>query len=412
MKVNYALAREIHGATPWCVDAVSFPAMLGVLKDAKNGFSLAAGEDKNNTPFISAVKSDTRVILDVRDLKSEADFNGIGIIQIDGPITNSGGASSYGMLELASIMKIMANDKRVKSFIIYADSGGGSSFAVETMQDAIKEVREMGKDVIGLVRKGGMACSAMYMILSYCSKIYVESEMSLVGSNGTMIAFNGYAANTQSPDGEKHIEVYATKSVEKNIDFREALNSDNYSLLVDNLLDPINERLLSRVLENRPQLQGTNWDSGVSIFAKDGVGSYVDGVKSFGELLTEVKFKLENNMTIEQLKSEHPSVYSEVLNVGVSQERDRVGSWLAHHEVDSAIVVDGINSGNQITATAREQLLVKSMAKGRFEALENASAPTVTQPESETPPAAPKSEVNEEEQKTNAAIEAAFGLKK
>jgi len=385
MKINYALAREIHGATPWCVDAISLPAMLGVLKDAKNGFSLAAGEAKNNTPFISALKSETRIVLDIKDLKSEADFNGIGIIQIDGPITNSGGASSYGMLELASIMKIMANDNRIKSFIVYADSGGGSSFAVETMQDAIKEVRAMGKDVVGLVRKGGMACSAMYMILSACSKIYVENEMSLVGSNGTMISFNGYAANSQSPDGEKHIEVYATKSVEKNIDFREALNSDNYSLLVDNLLDPLNDRALSRVLENRPQLQGTNWDSGVSIFAKDGIGTYVDGVKSFGELLTEVKFKLENNMTIEQLKNEHPAVYASVVGIGVAQERDRVGSWLAHHDTDSKIVLDGIESGSEIGAATREKLLVKATSAARFASLEQSSTPAILQPESETP---------------------------
>ena len=394
MNINYSLAREIYGTTPWCVDSISLPVLLSVLKDVKSGFSLAAGDVKNNTPYLASVSSGTKVISQPYELDNNDEFDAIGIIQIDGPITNSGGASSYGMLELSAMMKSMANDKRVKSFIIYADSGGGSAYAVETMQDAIKEVRQMGKNVVGLVRKGGMACSAMYMILSACSAIYVENEMSIVGSNGTMIQFEGRKANTESPDGEKHVRVYATKSTKKNVDFEEALNNDNYQMLIDNMLDPLNERALSRVLENRPQLQGTDWDSGVDVFAKDVIGTYVDGVKSFKELVSELNLKINYNMTSEQLKQEHPSVYASIVGVGVAQERDRVGSWLAHHDTDSAIVIEGINSGKEINSTAREQLLVKATAKNRFEALESATNTVVTQPESETPPAAPKEDTN------------------
>lgn len=345
-------------------------------------------------------------------LDNNDEFDAIGVIQIDGPITNSGGASSYGMLELSSMMLKMSNDKRVKSFIVYADSGGGSAFAVETMQNAIMQVRESGKKVIGLVRRGGMACSAMYMILSACESIYVENEMSLVGSNGTMISFSGFPANHTTPEGEKHIEVYATKSTEKNIDFREALNNDNYKLLVDNMLDPMNERALNRVLENRPQLEGTNWDTGISIFAKDGIGTYVDGVKSFDELVEELNLKINYSMTSEQLKQEHPNVYASIVSVGVAQERERVGSWLAHHETDSKIVIDGIESGAEIGPATREKLLVKATAKNRFEQLESATETVVTQPESETPPAAPTEKVDEEELKAQSEIEAAFGLKK
>ena len=394
MNINFGLAKEIYGATPWCVDAVSLPVLLSILKNSNNSNSLLVGDVKNNTPYLASVSSGTKVISQPYELDNNDEFDAIGIIQIDGPITNSGGASSYGMLELSAMMKSMANDKRVKSFIIYADSGGGSAYAVETMQDAIKEVRQMGKNVVGLVRKGGMACSAMYMILSACSAIYVENEMSIVGSNGTMIQFEGRKANTESPDGEKHVRVYATKSTKKNVDFEEALNNDNYQMLIDNMLDPLNERALSRVLENRPQLQGTDWDSGVDVFAKDVIGTYVDGVKSFKELVSELNLKINYNMTSEQLKQEHPSVYASIVGVGVAQERDRVGSWLAHHETDSKIVIDGINSGSEITATAREQLLVKATANARFEKLENSTNTVVTQPESETPPAAPKEDTN------------------
>lgn len=418
MNINYALAKEIYGATPWCVDATSLPILLSILRDARNGVTIATGEGKNNTPFY-ALMNDSRVVTrpygdewNPGQLDNNDEFDAIGVIQIDGPITNGGGASSFGMLQLSSMMRKMSNDKRVKSFIVYADSGGGSAFAVETMQDAISEVRASGKKVVGLVRKGGMACSAMYMILSACESIYVENEMSLVGSNGTMISFSGFPANYTTPEGEKHIEIYATKSTEKNIDFREALNNDNYKLLVDNMLDPMNERALSRVLENRPQLEGTNWDTGISIFAKDGIGSYVDGVKSFNELVEELNLKINYSMTSEQLKQEHPSVYASIVGVGVAQERERVGSWLAHHETDSKIVLDGIESGAEIGAATREKLLVKATSKNRFEQLESATETVVTQPESDTPPAAPTEKVDEQELKAQLEIEAAFGIKK
>ena len=111
-------------------------------------------------------------------------------------------------------------------------------------------------------KKGGMACSACYAILSSCEEIYAESEMSMVGSCGTMVQFEGRAANTESEDGEKYVRLYATKSVKKNQDIEEALNNNNYTLIINNLLDPINERFLSQVENSRPILKGTDFSDG------------------------------------------------------------------------------------------------------------------------------------------------------
>jgi len=46
--------------------------------------------------------------------------------------------------------------------------------------------------------------------------------------------------------------------------------------------------------------------------------------------------------------------------MGVTSESERVQSWLAHNETDSKAVMEGIESGLEISSSQREKLLVKS----------------------------------------------------
>lgn len=362
--INFQLGKEIYGANPWFVDQQTLPGLLGIVEAMQNGTVLETPEVKYNSCQIIPT-SGPRVVRGYQDLKSDEEFTGVGIININGPITVGGGASSFGMKDQAKIIKSMAVDNRVKGFIILADSGGGSTSAVEIMTEAILEVKKT-KQVIGLVDKGGVAASACYGILSACTSIYAESEMSIIGSAGTMIQFSGRAANSEDPDGVKHIRVYATKSTKKNAAFEEALNNDNYKLLHDELLDPLNERFLQMISDNRPQLKNTTFDDGHTVFAKDTVGSFIDGIKTFSEVLEIASENTENNfnlnpekMTITELKSAHPETYNSIFDAGVGAERDRAGAWLAHSETDLPAVKAGIESGEGISATKREQFLVK-----------------------------------------------------
>lgn len=390
--MNHALAREIYGANPWHVDSVSFGVLQNILKDARNG--LYNKESKNNTPHLAAL-SGTKIVTRPWQLNSSDSFDGIGVININGAITNSGGDSSFGMLELSSMMIQMSRDSRVKGFIVLGNSGGGSSMAVETMGEAISEVRKT-KPVYGLIEKGGTAASAMYMILSYCEKIYAQSEMSIVGSNGTMIQFEGIPANKEI-DGVKNIRLYATKSVKKNEGFEEAINNDNYEIIINDLLNPLNERANAKTLANRPQLKGSSFDTGVEVFAKDGIGTFIDGFASFEQVVSQIlnnknynpksnnnNLKSDKKMTQDQLKSEHPEVYNSIYNSGVNAEKDRVGAWMAHMETDSESVVKGIESGLAISNTAREKFIVKANASRKIEGLTSASTKEVTTEESQT----------------------------
>ena len=413
MSYSYALSREIYGLTPWCVDQHSFPSLMAIFNGFQKGISLEIPEIKYNTPEIFDLKSETRVInrpygdgWTPGQLDSQDDFDGVGIININGPITVNGGASSFGMDYLSSLMLKMASDHRIKSFIVVGNSGGGATAAVELMTNAIDSIKKT-KPVYGLVPRAGMSASAMYAIHASCTMLFAESDLSIVGSAGTMMQFEGRKANSEDPDGVKHIRLYATKSTQKNKGFEDALNNNDYSILISELLDPINEDFLSKILGYRPMLKGTGFDTGKTVFTRDAVGTYIDGIKNFTDVVNmsiadyKQNFQVSNKnnnpknqiksksvMTVEELKSQFPATYNSIFGEGVKsgieQEKDRVGSWLAHSNADPEAVAAGIASGAPISATAREQLLVKANSKSNLTKLEGESAAAIQTAESTT----------------------------
>src|SRR5690606_30448209 len=125
----------------------------------------------------------------------------------------------------------------------------------------------------------------------------------------------------------------------------------------------------------------------------------IDGIKSFTEVfkMASNESKLKNYvtvrsnsninqkskiMTVDELKQSHPETYNSIFNsgktAGVSEEKDRTGSWLAHIGTDQQIVVEGIKSGNKISDTQREELLVAASAKRGLENLRVDSAQPIS----------------------------------
>lgn len=393
--MNFALKREIYGANAWCIDALSYGSLSQILKDNRNGVVLELPETKYNSPQI--YNAITKTIQYGWQLNNSDEFEAVGVINLNGAITLSGGESTVGMEQLSQNMLFMSKDKRIKAFIVLANSGGGSSSAVQVMKDTINQIKTT-KPVYGLVKKGGMSASACYGILSSCQKIYSESEMNIVGSLGTMIEFSGYAANTTLESGEKIVRLYATKSINKNKAIEEALNNDKYELLINEMLDPINENFLNSIIKDRPQLSSVVWDDGAHHFSKNVIGTFIDGIASFDEVVSmleteskivvnnvnKVKFNSNSKMTREEIRSQFPSVHSEIVQEGITQERERVASWMVYQSADPEMVANGIKNGETITPSQREALMVKMNSQAMLEALKNDNAPAVKTTESTT----------------------------
>ena len=393
--MNFPLAKEIYGS-PWSIDSVSLMHLSSILKNIQNGIVLDAPEIKMNSVSVLEIKGETKIINRSWELKNDSNFEGIGVINLNGAITKNGGESSYGTKELSNQMTQMSRDSRIKGFVIATDSGGGATGAVQLMVDAINEVKKT-KPVYALVEKGGMAGSAAYGIISACTGIYSEDGMNIVGSVGTMIQFSGKPHGNVDADGEKTIVLYATKSTAKNKAFEEAINNDNYDLIINELLDPINENFISTVLSNRPQLVGTNYDNGHAVFSKDAVGTFIDGIASFDEvvnmILSDSKKGLNSNqnnnsnfnkMNKAEIKQSHPDAYSEILQEGIAQEQERVNSWNAFKEIDSKAVEVGIASGLPIKQSEVNSFIVKATQIGKVNDLKSDNAPDLATNETKT----------------------------
>ena len=388
MNYNYSLAREIYSQA-WLVDGLTYSALTSLLKSVKSGNHQAAEEQLNSVSTLS----DFKLIQNVEQLNNSESFEGIGLININGVIISDSTSSTRGMREIASESIKMAQDKRIKSFILYANSGGGASGAVEIMTDAISYIQnDLDKKVVAFVPQAGCAYSAMYGIISACSEIYSAHEMNGFGSVGTMIEFEGKAHENVDSDGYKTVRLYATKSVQKNKSFEDAINTDNYEMIVSEMLDPINERFINLVQKNRPQLKGTNFDDGRVVFAKDAIGTYIDGIKSFSDVVSELQQKTtsvlinnNNKMTVSELKQNHPETYNAIFSEGVKAEADRVGAWMAHSKTDLEIVSNGIKSNEPISSAIREELLVKVNEQNHLKNLQEDSPKNVVVPESGEP---------------------------
>ncbi|AIX11875.1 hypothetical protein [Flavobacterium phage V157] len=408
--MNFSLAREIYGLNAWCIDSQSLPYLTSILRNIQNGVDLEIPDQKYNSMYLYDIKSkETRLITDYGELRNDDNFDAIGVIKLNGPITKGGGASSYGTKDLSSQMLRMAQDNRIKGFVQLVDSGGGSSNAVSLLSDTINEVKKT-KPVYTLVEKGGIMASAAYGIGSAGNKIFAEDKMSIIGSVGTMISFEGRASNSVSKDGVKNIVIYATKSTQKNKAFEEALNNDNYELIINELLDPINESFINLVQSNRPQLKGTDFDDGHTKFAKDSVGTFIDGIASFDEVVQMVlndskNYTITNNnssliksqkMTREELKQNHPDVYNSIANEGVTNELERVKSWMVFAKADLEAVTNGIESGKAISPSEMTKLMVKLNSAQQLANLQNDSANAVVTGETPTGATDPDSVENKE----------------
>lgn len=422
--MNFGLGREIYGGTPWMMDPISFNYMSSMLKNFRGGVTMELPDQKYNSFSLLDVSNEDKIVTrpygdewNPGQLDNSEKFRAVVVLNLNGPITKSGGASSVGMQQVSDVMMKASQDPRVVGFVLKTDSGGGASSAVELMVDTINQIKK-DKPVYSVITKGGMAASAAYGIISASTMIFSESGQNVVGSIGTMIEFDGYAANSEDKlFGEKHIRLYATKSTMKNKAFEEALNNDNYEPLINELLDPINENFISMVGSNRPQLVGTDYDNGHTVFSKDAIGTFIDGIASFDEvvnmILEDTKIQTTNTSLInnskkmnrQELQQNHPDLVNEIRQEGVTAERERVKSWMIYSDADLATVTSGIASGEPISESQREELLVKKHASQSIANLQADSAkPLVT---SETQTNVP--EVNEESEEIKNAFN--FNLK-
>jgi hypothetical protein len=82
-------------------------------------------------------------------------------------------------------------------------------------------------------------------------------------------------------------------------------------------------------------------------------------------------------MDLKTLKASHPDLFAEVVKIGVDQERDRVGSFMAFHDIDPEAVAKGIKDGSVLSATAMAEFGRKAFSAESLKKVEADSPETV-----------------------------------
>lgn len=397
--MNYRLAREIYGHTPLCVDRPTFSTFLNLLSDFRKGVDVELPSEKlNSTYLFDTIKAGKLLDASANSI-TENTNELVYVINLNGPIIKNGGLSTYGIKDLINERKAYEADPNVIGGVMIIDSGGGSGAAMELMQYDLMNSRT--KPLVSLVERGGCACSAAAGIGVCADLVLAESGDCEIGSFGTMMNFAGYPNKSIDGDGAKHVTIYATESTKKNLWFEEAINNDNYDLAITEELDPFNERFKNTVRTVRPQAKNIPFDGAV-YNASEVIGTLVDEIGDFSIAVTRVKElaasekynkttkiltpnQTNTAMTAAELKAQHPNTYNDILGIGlaagVEAEHDRVGSWLAHLTNDPEAVKKGIEGKGEITATARENFLVKAAAKGKLEEIKRDAQGNIITPE-------------------------------
>ncbi|MEP7375528.1 MAG: S49 family peptidase [Chitinophagaceae bacterium] len=252
--MNFRTASNIFSKS-WLIESQAGLRCLELLQDMKNGkdvFSWKDEEDEENPESIfQKLFANADVItapLDVYEARNHPGYEGktIGILPVVGPMMKEDFCGWFGTASLRNELAKMKSSQSIKAVIMYMDSPGGTVDGTESLAN---DYADAGKTRETITVIDGMMCSAGYWAGSGGGKIVASNKTDIIGSIGTMIAFYDRSQYYEEM-GLVLREYYATKSKDKNKDFRDARDGDG-KLIIETTLNPMNDVFLSAVKVNR-----------------------------------------------------------------------------------------------------------------------------------------------------------------
>lgn len=316
--------------------------------------------NKNNSNFDSENRISMSVSQsDIPKKLYEVDEKGIAHAQIKGVLSNKvslfdklfGYAPTLTYQEIIDMADQVDSDPRVKELVIHADSPGGYSMGAD---DASIAISLINKPVTTMIE--GQLASAAYYVTAGSDKIIATSEQNQIGSIGTVVTI---------PIDAETVRISSSDAPNKAPD----VTTIEGKAVIQKQLDEIQSLFVRRVAEGRgvsiQKVQSDYGQGGVFLARQALAAGMIDEIqtledrKKVSQVQSIHSAKSENKnidkgkkMDLEKLKSEFPSVFAEVIQVGVRQERERVNSLKSFAEADKEnqkvkeIVEEAIQNGN------------------------------------------------------------------
>lgn len=180
----------------------------------------------------------------------------------------------------------MANDNpNINSILLLVNSPGGSVYYTDILSNSIKGNE---KPVLSYVRN--ICASGAMWIASSSSKIMVSSQMDQLGSIGTYTSIMDVNNMLVTKLGINIWEIYATKSTDKNIEFRNLISNGETEAII-NSLDFINEIFHTTINENRGIDLGSEVYKGGIYYANDAINlGLADEISSYKQAIEQTYY--------------------------------------------------------------------------------------------------------------------------
>lgn len=310
MAFNHTLSAILRGS--WLIDRQwalqHLPMVMLLLQGKPVNFSTPSPKENFNnvksfTPGNGYQEMSYPVIVDPKTMQTYQSYiwiSGVGyvpnpnipqgsiaVFQVNGPITKyNGECGEPGSVRFSQWINEMNYRDHIGAMVFVTDTPGGESRAANSFVSAIKDAK---KPTIAYVQ--GMAASLGIWLTSACDEVYLSDKMDQMGSIGsycTLFDFKGMFEK----EGIKVHEIYAPQSVDKNKDYRDAIEGD-YSLIEADLKKHV-DHFISFVKTERGDKAAANvkeWQSGKMFYADDAIKiGLADGIRSFDQVISKASW--------------------------------------------------------------------------------------------------------------------------
>lgn len=201
----------------------------------------------------------------------KAPAGSVAVISLKGALMKADqycGAS--GTATIGNIIQTADNHHNIKSIVLHIDSPGGTVDGTEALANIIKNTK---KPILSFV--DGLMASAALWIGSSANEIMASTDTDEIGSVGVLMSFMDIQGYWEKQGVAFHT-ITASTSPEK-VKMWEDLRAGNYTEYIKEILDPLDEKFMNVIRENRPNVEDKHL-TGKVFFARDVMGIFVDSI--------------------------------------------------------------------------------------------------------------------------------------
>ncbi len=203
----------------------------------------------------------------------------IAIIPLIGVMMKYGYWWSYGVDDIAAIIKMAYLSDKISAVILKGDTPGGATDSLFNLEEVL---REKTKPTYGFI--DGMCASCGYIAFSYLDKIYAINKMAMVGSIGV---FARLIVPNPGNSTYRIIEVYPDESKDKNLPEREAIEGKPEKL--KNEIAKLAIYFQDVVKSNRPGINPEVLTGSLYYAYEAEQLGMIDGIRTLSQVIEEIQ---------------------------------------------------------------------------------------------------------------------------